>query len=190
MKKMLMLSGLVTVLAACGGTTTVDESTVDTIESTVCSASSSASCGTSCATGYYVSRLNCASSVNGVPCGGDCYASSGTKNIVYCAAVPGGDCGFTACGIGNQLTSAHYITSYSYSSDCDPVWPGNSSTKNQTTYYAIPSPVTTYGFYACGSSCPSGFFAHSTYYSTACVPTTNPAPSSGTHNQTWCQRNP
>jgi len=197
MKKMLMLSGLVTVLAACGGTDigeerTVDETSLATIESRSCGALAGEKCAMECPTGYYIQKYNCYTSVSGAVCSGcNAYTTSFTKNAVSCSDIPDGSCGETvsyywACGTSSPPSGPHYLYGYAYISDCAVNYPGNSSVKNRTGFGVIPAPGPLVGFNACGTSCPGGFNVYSQQYNSGCS-LSNPAPSTGANNQVTCR---
>jgi hypothetical protein len=185
MKKMLMLSGLVAVLAACGGNNTHDERTND--ESSLATVKSELTvCGYGCGSGdgNYVNGYACGTAVGGTSCPGDsCYESTFTKNITNCWAIP--DTGyFIPCGLNAYPTSSRYLSEYRYHSNCSIEYPGDSSLKNQTRYEPIPTGSA--GIFVCGSSCPTGFTVYSSQYATTCS-TANPAPSTGSNNQVNCR---
>jgi len=177
-KKVLFASGLLAFLVACGGTAISDEgapesANLGTMESAL------QVCGLGCPdSGQYVSFYACYNAGSCATVPNSCFGDY-DMNATECYAVPAtGD--FAACGIDLHPTSNRYIAYFSAASTCEKT--RNLSPPTNRTHYKV---IPTYAFFACGSTCPSGFAAASYSYDSDCRRPTDD-PDSTANNQVRC----
>jgi hypothetical protein len=149
MKRLLILSGALMLLAACGATSSAEESASG---ASVLETKALAMCGESTCTGNtYVYYYGCY--IGQRDTCGEC--SSGSFNTVNCQPIPSSS-NFHACGLDADVTEAtnHYVFDHRYDSNC-PVY--GSAYLNRTFYVVIPGAGQQ--FSACGIGCPNGAVA-------------------------------
>ncbi|WP_143195235.1 hypothetical protein [Archangium sp. Cb G35] len=175
MKNLLAIPCLMFLLAACGGTSTVEEipgeeESLATVQSELDDPpppENTIECGLVCPAGYAPTVYGCYGSSGCGPCPstGDKYT---TVNGTGCTLIKV-DKGYAACGLGDYMSAGHYISGYVISRYCDAVTSSNGGTKpNKTGYPALPGDD--YTFTACGMGCPAGYSVLSYRTDSGCDP--------------------
>jgi hypothetical protein len=149
MKRLLILSGTMVLLAACGAISSAEESAS---EASVLGTKELALCGaSSCGASTYVYYYGCYTGQRDT-CG-EC--GPGSFNTINCLPIPSSS-GFHACGLDAYVTEApnHYVFDHRYDPNC-PVY--GTAYFNRTFYSVIPGAGQQ--FSTCGIGCPNGAVA-------------------------------
>lgn len=179
MKNLLAIPCLMVLLAACGGTSTVEETTgadINTVQSAETIPFDKVECGFGCGGGFAPTGYGCYGGCGTCPSTGDQYtAATGTN----CTSTLHGT--YRACGLGAHLASGHYNAGYVIDRYCDAVYSSNLGTvPNKTEYRTLPGADTS--FSTCGIGCPSGYSVTGYAASSGCSTTgTTPTQKNITH---------
>jgi hypothetical protein len=194
MKRLLLVPGLMTLLAACGTASTVEDETTEAPELNV-TRSALYVCGDGCPAGFALSNYHCA----GTACAVGSCTDPNLRSGSTCQDIPDGNdlepadwyadrgpTAFYACGTVFNPTPYHYPSAHEVNSGCTPnLYTWDSTHANRTRYDVYPGPDLSYT--ACvRESCRSGEYVLSYSYSSQCRLSTSD--SSNVKNATTCKK--
>lgn len=194
MKRLLLVPGLMTLLAACGTSSPVEDETTEAPEVNVMN-SALYVCGDGCPPGFALSNYHCA----GTACVVGACTDPNIRDGSTCRDIPDGndleptdgnvDRGpgaFYACGTLFNPTPYHYPSAREANGGCTPnLYTWDSTKANRTRYDVYPGPDLSYT--SCGlESCRGGEHVQSYSYRSQCNLSTSDSPN--VKNATTCKQ--
>jgi hypothetical protein len=194
MKRLLLVPGLMTLLAACGTPSTLEDDAPEVPELSVMR-SALYLCGDGCPPGFALSNYHCA----GTACAVGSCTDPNIKDGSTCRDIPDGNDldaadgvidsrlgAFYGCGTAFSPTPHHYASAHEVNSGCTPnLYTWDSTRANRTRYDVHPGPDLFYS--PCGlESCRGGEYVLSYSYKAQCRLSTNDSPN--VKNATSCKQ--